>query len=152
MISRELKIFLEERLSEVLARAVHLSGVTRVNGGSINGAFLLHTNSGELFFLKTNDRELYPGLFEKERAALITLQPFFRTPSVLVQDVCNDKQVLVMEWIPTGTRTDKFWEDFGKLYNLLRKKLLANKKGYTGMILRDVAEKLKALPPNGGEA
>ena len=40
----------------------------------------------------------------------------------------------------------KFWEDFGKLYHLLRKKLIANKKGYRGMILRDVAEKLKDAP------
>ncbi len=40
----------------------------------------------------------------------------------------------------------KFWEDFGKLYHLLREKLFANKKAYRGMILRHIAENLKVLP------
>ncbi|MFN8323135.1 MAG: PD-(D/E)XK nuclease family protein [Chitinophagales bacterium] len=39
----------------------------------------------------------------------------------------------------------KFWSDFGKLYNLLRKRLFALNKGYRGMILRDVAERLSNL-------
>ena len=39
----------------------------------------------------------------------------------------------------------KFWSDFGKLYNLLRKRLFALNKGYRGMILRDVAERLNQL-------
>ncbi len=39
----------------------------------------------------------------------------------------------------------KFWEDFGKMYHLLREKLFANKKAYRGMILRHVAENLKDI-------
>ncbi|HLP22217.1 MAG TPA: PD-(D/E)XK nuclease family protein [Chitinophagales bacterium] len=36
----------------------------------------------------------------------------------------------------------KFWEDFGKMYYLLRDKLLAAGKGYVGLVLREVAERL----------
>jgi len=42
----------------------------------------------------------------------------------------------------------KFWEDFGKLYHLLRKKLLASQRGYKGMILRQVVENLESVSLN----
>ena len=38
----------------------------------------------------------------------------------------------------------KFWHEFGLLYNALRAKLIANKKGYAGLILRQVAEQFTA--------
>lgn len=39
----------------------------------------------------------------------------------------------------------KFWEDFGMLYQQLRKRMLEDKKGYNGLVLRYVAENLSAL-------
>lgn len=39
----------------------------------------------------------------------------------------------------------KFWEDFGKLYHLLREKLLKKNQGYRGMILRQVADNAEAI-------
>lgn len=42
-------------------------------------------------------------------------------------------------------RYRKFWEDFGALYHALRERLLADKKGYTGLILREVAANVKAI-------
>lgn len=42
-------------------------------------------------------------------------------------------------------RYRKFWEDFGTLYHTLRERLLADKKGYTGLILREVAANVKAI-------
>ncbi|MES2619420.1 MAG: PD-(D/E)XK nuclease family protein [Bacteroidota bacterium] len=38
----------------------------------------------------------------------------------------------------------KFWEEFGLLYQLLRKRLKEKGKGYSGMILREVAEELSS--------
>lgn len=51
-------------------------------------------------------------------------------------------------------RYRKFWEEFGLLYHALREKLFQKRKGYRGMILRDVVENLKVLPSeeNLGEA
>jgi CRISPR/Cas system-associated exonuclease Cas4 (RecB family) len=39
----------------------------------------------------------------------------------------------------------KFWKDFGLLYNALREMLWQKKKGYRGMILRHVAEKISEI-------
>lgn len=39
----------------------------------------------------------------------------------------------------------KFWEDFGLLYQSLREKLLEEKKGYRGMILRHTAENISEI-------
>jgi ATP-dependent helicase/nuclease subunit B len=49
--------------------------------------------------------------------------------------------------VPTEYKLEyrKFWEDFGKMYHLLREKLFASKKAYRGMILRHVAENLKGI-------
>ncbi len=49
--------------------------------------------------------------------------------------------------VPTAYKLEyrKFWEDFGKLYHLLREKLFAGNKAYRGMILRHVAENLKDI-------
>ncbi len=42
----------------------------------------------------------------------------------------------------------KFWEDFGLLYHALREKLLNEKKGYRGMILRNMAENVSEITVN----
>lgn len=46
-------------------------------------------------------------------------------------------------------RYRKFWEDFGALYHMLRDRLLADKKGYTGLVLRQVAENINAINVDG---
>ncbi len=42
----------------------------------------------------------------------------------------------------------KFWEDFGKLYHMLRQKLFDKKSGYRGMILRQVSEHIESITVN----
>jgi fructosamine-3-kinase len=112
MISPDIKQFLEKRLSHSCARTIQIVGVTGVSGGSINSAFQLHAATGELFFAKVNDAERYPGLFGKERLGLTSLP--VRTPNVFIEEVSGSYQLLVMEWISPGTRTERFWENFGK--------------------------------------
>ncbi|MCG2615015.1 fructosamine kinase family protein [Terrimonas sp. NA20] len=112
MISPDTMLFLEERLSQVFERTIQIAGARPVSGGSINVAFLLHTSTGEFFFLKVNDPELYPGLFGKERLGLMSIP--VRTPNVLVEEISGLHQLLVMEWIPSGSRTERFWENFGQ--------------------------------------
>ncbi|MET0466852.1 MAG: fructosamine kinase family protein [Chitinophagaceae bacterium] len=112
MISPAITLFLEERLSQVVGRTTRIASARPVPGGSINGTFLLHTDTDELFFLKVNDAELYPALFGKERLGLISLP--VRTPNVLLEEISGPYQLLVMEWIPSGSKTERFWENFGK--------------------------------------
>lgn len=119
MLDADLKAFLSRRLSQLLSRKMHMEGWKRVSGGSINVAMQLIADTGGQFFLKINDADLYPGLFERERLGLESLGQFVRTPAVLMEEMFEDKQLLVMEWISPGTRTEKFWKNFGEKLALL---------------------------------
>lgn len=46
----------------------------------------------------------------------------------------------------------RFWENFGELYHRLRERLKAKRKGYQGMILREVAENISALNTSAYDA
>jgi fructosamine-3-kinase len=84
-----------------------------VGGGSINRTYQIALDTKENFFLKINDADIYPGLFEKERLGLESLRPFLRTPEVVLKEVFNEHQLLVMEWIAPGPKTERFWKEFG---------------------------------------
>lgn len=107
MISPALKTFLEQRLS------VHFTRFRPVTGGSISHTIQMSTAEGNSFFLKMNKREQYPGLFNKERLGLQLLQQHIRTPAVVLEEQFEEKQLLVLEWIPAGAKTSKFWTSFG---------------------------------------
>ncbi len=107
----------------------------------------------------------------KQISGTLTLDDFIGTANVLLQDfdeldlqMANAKSFFKnLEMlqsmktyepgeVPTEYKLEyrKFWEDFGKMYHLLREKLFANKKAYRGMILRHIAENLKALSEGEG--
>ena len=113
MINQDIKLFLEQRLSQQLSRSIHILQVSHVSGGSINKTCQLMLDTKERFFLKINDADLYPGLFEKERFGLESLRPFVRTPEVIMSEVFEQHQLLVMEWIEPGSKTERFWKEFG---------------------------------------
>lgn len=119
---------------------------------------------GQSKLIVADNIELVTELYtcHKQIGGGLTLDEFISTASILVSDFdeidlqmadarlffFNLEELQSMKiYEPGGTPTEyklqyrKFWEDFGKLYHLLREKLLAAGKGYTGMILRDVAEK-----------
>ncbi len=113
MLTEVVKLFLEQRLSQQLARSIHILQVNYVGGGSINKTCQLVTDTKERFFLKINDAGLYPGLFDKERRGLESLRPFMRTPEVLLNEVFQGLQLMVTEWIEPGPKTERFWKEFG---------------------------------------
>ncbi len=87
-----------------------------VEGGSINAAYRLTTKDNGLWFCKINDKDALPDLLEKERRGLDLLreQEIFRIPAVVACDSLADKQVLILEWIGQGPKTDAFWRLFGE--------------------------------------
>jgi hypothetical protein len=106
-------------------------------------------------------RELYT--CHKEIGGSQTLDEFMGTASVMLNDFNeldqqmtnarlffkNLEQLQSMKMYEPGELPSeykiqyiKFWEDFGRLYRLLREKLLATGRGYTGMVLRHVAENI----------
>jgi fructosamine-3-kinase len=102
---------LTEHLSEQIPTAVF----TGISGGSINETFKVKAGS-HTFFCKINSGTTYPGLFEKEASGLhaISETTCISTPGIIGTYYWNDQQVLLMEWVNSGTRTTAFWKKFGE--------------------------------------
>lgn len=85
-----------------------------VSGGSINETYRLVVGDSR-FFLKYNDRERYPSMFEKEAQGLELLRQTgtIDVPRVVVYGVADAYQFLVLEWIETRSMKEEFWEIFG---------------------------------------
>jgi protein-ribulosamine 3-kinase len=91
-------------------------GLAAVGGGSINDAYRVTLDEKPSFFLKVNSVSKFPGLFEKENSGLefLAQQNLFRVPSVVSYDVRDDRQLLLLEWIESGSRNENFWKKFGE--------------------------------------
>jgi fructosamine-3-kinase len=100
--------FILDQLSTTPARFIG------VGGGSINDTYRIE--SPELnFFCKLNSLDKFPGLFEKEKNGLEFLRSAkcIRVPEVVWCGTFEDKQILILEWIEQGLRTEVFWKKFG---------------------------------------
>ena len=108
--------YLNQFLSDELDLPTSLVQFHTVGGGSINDTFRLIVNSQSNFFVKVNSAPKYPKLFQKEKKGLEFLnnQKILRVPSVIVCNEIDDNQVLVMEWVEEGLRTELFWKKFGE--------------------------------------
>ncbi|RYF81550.1 MAG: ketosamine-3-kinase, partial [Chitinophagaceae bacterium] len=86
-----------------------------VGGGSINNTYRISFDSKSVF-CKINSATKFPQLFSKEKAGLelIATQGIIKTPSVIDCFENDDEQVLLMEWIQEGERTESFWKIFGQ--------------------------------------
>jgi protein-ribulosamine 3-kinase len=87
-----------------------------VGGGSINPAFQILTKPNKRWFGKFNNARQYPGLFVKESNGLALLRRLgpIRVPTVIGCMETEGAQVLLLEWIDEGPRTDDFWRRFGQ--------------------------------------
>jgi len=114
MIEQPIRIFIEKQLSERLGKDVRISKLNEVGGGSINDTYQVVTDIAQSYFLKCNKAAEYPGLFREERKGLEYLGQYVRTPEVVIEDIVEDTQVLLLEWIGSGVRTEGFWKGFGE--------------------------------------
>jgi protein-ribulosamine 3-kinase len=99
------------------------------------------------WFCKINDAALYPGLFAKERdgLALLGAQHAIRVPAVIACETIatseGPKQVLVMEWIEPGVRTEGFWRLFGeqlaRLHQVTQDSFGLSDNNYMGALPQD---------------
>ncbi len=87
----------------------------QVHGGDINKAYCLFTSTGK-YFLKVNDKNRYPLLFEREAAGLDKLCELcaLKIPQVIKQSSFNDQQYLLLEWMEKGRSNKDMWENFGR--------------------------------------
>lgn len=92
-----------------------LQNVGIVGGGSINDARKVTTSVGE-FFVKLNENLAFPGMFDAEKRGLeflIENSPF-HIPKPIATGITEDMQWIVMEHLSHGTKSENYWENFGK--------------------------------------
>ena len=86
-----------------------------VSGGSINSAYRIGLDDKQVF-VKMNDRNAFPQMFETEKKGLDLLKANsqFHIPKVI--DVVNDGNdaMIFMEWIEPGARESDYWRKFGR--------------------------------------
>lgn len=83
-------------------------------GGCINEGGRLVTDKRH-YFLKWNDANRYPGMFEAEAKGLDLLRKAdcIRVPMALVQGGAGTFQFLMLEYIEEGRSGADYWKDFG---------------------------------------
>lgn len=84
-----------------------------VGGGCINDCYRITAGQDQIF-CKVNSAKKFPHLFEKEKKGLALLsQGSITVPAVLDLFEAGDEQVLLLEWVEAGERTERFWKNFG---------------------------------------
>lgn len=94
----------------------------QVHGGDINKTYCLFTST-EKYFLKVNDKNEYPLMFEREAKGLDKLREHcvLIIPKVFKHGSCADQQYLLLEWLEKGTPKKDMWEKFGQGLALMHK-------------------------------
>lgn len=94
---------------QVTAEALHYAG-----GGCINKAVHVQTDAGA-FFIKWNNLQAYPGMFEAEQKGLDLLRASCTLHIPKVFGIINSGTMayLVMEYVKPGRKSRQFWERFG---------------------------------------
>jgi protein-ribulosamine 3-kinase len=122
MLPIEIRNKLNEFFQQKGSKDFAINNLASVSGGSINQTAKIETNIGK-FFIKWNELEKYPKMFEKEAQGLEILAKSekIRIPKIILQEEMNTWSFLVLEWIETAEKNNGFWEDFGRKMSELHK-------------------------------
>ena len=114
LLSSQVQSAIQQKLSNYFPDASNLQ-LRPAGGGSINETYQIQS-SGKSLFCKLNFATKFPQLFRKERNGLdlIAKQWIMKTPAVIECFEFNDVQILLLEWIQEGERTEAFWKKFGE--------------------------------------
>ncbi|MBL4577307.1 MAG: fructosamine kinase family protein [Flavobacteriales bacterium] len=114
MVPSGLREFTQELLGRKYGSALKIERVLPTGGGSINRTVQLQTTEGS-FFLKFNDAQLYPRMFELEKRGLEVLRQAneILIPEVIECGEAGEFAFLLLEYIDSGIQRREFWEDFG---------------------------------------
>ncbi|HTE09347.1 MAG TPA: fructosamine kinase family protein [Chitinophagaceae bacterium] len=93
---------------------INITRYEQVHGGDINECYCLH-GQGINYFLKLNDADRLPAMFEMEAAGLAALRNHSTmiVPELIQHGIVNDKQWLLLQWIEKGSAKKDAMENFG---------------------------------------
>jgi protein-ribulosamine 3-kinase len=114
MIPVEISAKVKTLLTKYCGKETDILRSSSIGGGCINNARKLETSSG-IFFLKWNDAQRYPKMFEGEAKGLILLKKTNTVgiPDIIGTDEAGSYSFIVLEFIEPGKKIKNFWEDFG---------------------------------------
>jgi protein-ribulosamine 3-kinase len=114
MLPENLLSDIQQTINEITGTPAKLTSVDAISGGDINRAFRVRTQSGS-YFLKYNDADRFPHMFETEALGLKLLKKTNapRVPEVLAHGESGKHSWLLLEYIEPGSYAKSFWDDFG---------------------------------------
>lgn len=109
-----LQLIIKQQLRQYFPSLSHIDYAS-VGGGSINQTYRLDFLNQHVF-CKINSASKFPQLFQKEQRglALIQKQKVIKVPGVIDCFETDGYQVLLMDFIQQGERTEQFWKNFGE--------------------------------------
>ncbi|MGZ3925014.1 MAG: fructosamine kinase family protein, partial [Flavisolibacter sp.] len=115
MALTSLQSTIHNKLLELFGSSSKESEFSPVGGGCINETYRIGFNKQQ-FFCKVNSATKFPHLFEKESHGLklIARQNVIKVPGVIDCFEAQGKQILLLEWVNEGERTETFWKRFGE--------------------------------------
>lgn len=130
---------IREKLKELFPAITNEIQFGSVGGGCINETYRISFGE-QKFFCKTNSATKFPQLFEKEKHSLklIAKQNIIKVPKVIDCFEANGQQILLLEWINEGERTESFWKKFGgqlaALHQISNEYFGLNEDNYMGSV------------------
>ena len=114
MLSNNFKNHLVLEIERLFSLNVADIAFNPVFGGSINHCFKISLPNLNLF-LKVNDNQKYPKMFETEYKGMKVLSnsSSFNIPTMHLYGAFQNSGFLVMEYIEEESRSDAFWKTFG---------------------------------------
>lgn len=122
MISHEVVVKIQEKLSNHFKSDLVVNSINSVSGGDINTAYQLTTNQCN-FFIKTNVASRFPKMFENEATGLKLLRKtnVFKIPNLIAVGEVENVSYLILEWVESTQPEPNFWQNFGQQLALLHK-------------------------------
>lgn len=120
------------------------------SGGCINSAGMIDSNLGKKF-IKWNDREKFPGMFEAEAKGLKILKTpgVIRVPEVLTVGAAGQFSYLLIEFISSSSRALDYWGQLGQnlaaLHNISNESFGLDHDNYIGSLTQSNEQELDWL-------
>jgi len=115
MLPWSLKSIILEELSYITGQNVEFINFKYSSGGCINRTGKLETSAGT-YFVKWNDADKFPGMFEKEMKGLSLLasKKGIRIPVPISHGHSKNHSYIIMEWIEKSSRNNDYWVKLGE--------------------------------------
>lgn len=101
---------------------ISVKNASNLGGGDINSAALIQSDNKK-YFVKWNNADAYPEMFEKEAKGLKLLaEPnIIKVPKVIGNSEVDNISYLILEYLEPAAKIGNFFEDFGKKLAQLHK-------------------------------